>query len=467
MRALIVAAVSVCLVAGSAVPAAAVESTDYVPPVDAPVVDEFRPPSTRYGAGNRGLEYATRPGQTVRAAARGTVSYAGNVAGRLVVSIQHPDGLRTTYTGLASISVGRGAAVDAETPIGTASATLHFGVRAGDAYLDPAALLGGRRRVFLVADELDRRITPAYAEHLFPGGGNPFGDAFGAVVGVIDDIVSDPVEAWGRLLDVVERVAFAIDPGLGHLVQTMRQWNPVSIGLRLIEVWNELQRECTPTSTGVPEPPSERRILVVVGGLSSHDGDGLIDEIAPDRLGYSDGDVVRFSYEGGATPGTGESLGLDERGYDADDTEVGLRDSAELLDELIDDVATAAPGVPIDVVAHSQGGVLSRLAVDTEGGPVERIVTLATPHRGADIASNVTALVDGNLSAEVAANLGEMIDDATGDHIPALASDAVADLGEGSEVIRGLPDVPTDVELTSVASRVDLIVANPQSRVEG
>lgn len=37
----------------------------YRPPVDAPVVDAFRPPPENWNAGNRGIEYAARPGTSV------------------------------------------------------------------------------------------------------------------------------------------------------------------------------------------------------------------------------------------------------------------------------------------------------------------------------------------------------------------------------------------------------------------
>src|SRR5689334_24427189 len=77
----------------------------YVPPVDAPVVDPFRPPTSRYGPGNRGLDYGTQPGDTVRAAADGVVIFAGEVGGTLHVTIRHADGLRTSYSFLATITV--------------------------------------------------------------------------------------------------------------------------------------------------------------------------------------------------------------------------------------------------------------------------------------------------------------------------------------------------------------------------
>jgi len=61
----------------------------YVPPVDAEVVDGFRPPASLYGAGNRGLEYGTEPGTEVRAVAAGRVVFAGSVAGTRAVTVRH------------------------------------------------------------------------------------------------------------------------------------------------------------------------------------------------------------------------------------------------------------------------------------------------------------------------------------------------------------------------------------------
>lgn len=124
----------------------------YTAPVDAPVVDRFRPPATPYGAGNRGWEYATTPGTAVRAAAEGTVSFAGPVAGRLVVTVAHPDGLRTSYTDLATIAVRAGRSVAGGEVVGTAGARLHVGVRRGDTYLDPAAILPEPRATGEVPD---------------------------------------------------------------------------------------------------------------------------------------------------------------------------------------------------------------------------------------------------------------------------------------------------------------------------
>src|SRR5919202_725435 len=67
------------------------------------------------------------------------------------------DGIRTSYSFLRSLDVQRGAHVRRAQPVGTAGDRLHFGARAGDAYVDPAVLLeGGPSEVHLVP-EPDRR----------------------------------------------------------------------------------------------------------------------------------------------------------------------------------------------------------------------------------------------------------------------------------------------------------------------
>jgi len=81
------------------------------------------------------------------------VVFAGRVAGRGVVSVAHPDGLRTTYEPVSPL-VSAGDAVPAGGTIGTLSAghpgcpvaaCLHWGVRRGAEYVDPLAVLGLRR----------------------------------------------------------------------------------------------------------------------------------------------------------------------------------------------------------------------------------------------------------------------------------------------------------------------------------
>ncbi len=109
----------------------------------------FEPPPHPFGAGHRGVDLAGSPWTPVLAAGDGVVIFAGMVAGRPVVSIDHADGLRTTYEPVDP-SVGAGARVTRGSPIGTLlaghaecprSACLHWGLRRGETYLDPMLLL--------------------------------------------------------------------------------------------------------------------------------------------------------------------------------------------------------------------------------------------------------------------------------------------------------------------------------------
>jgi len=124
------------------------------------VVRRFDPPPKPWLAGHRGVDLAAEVGVPVRAAGAGTVHFAGLVAGRGVVSVTHPSGLRTTYEPVDP-TVRAGRAVAAGDQIGTlaaghpgcaAAACLHWGLRRGEEYLDPLALLGlGRVRLLPLA----------------------------------------------------------------------------------------------------------------------------------------------------------------------------------------------------------------------------------------------------------------------------------------------------------------------------
>ena len=151
-------AVAVALVASLSLaavpPAAAGPRVGYRPPVDGPLIDRFRPPASRFGPGNRGVDYATEPGTPVRAAAPGEVTFAGQVGGALHVVVLHADGIRTSYSFLAAVAVRRGQRVVTGQAVGLAGPSVHFGARRGDVYIDPLGLLApGARRVRLVPDD--------------------------------------------------------------------------------------------------------------------------------------------------------------------------------------------------------------------------------------------------------------------------------------------------------------------------
>jgi murein DD-endopeptidase MepM/ murein hydrolase activator NlpD len=102
-----------------------------------------------YAAGHRGVDLLGAAGDPVLAAGAGVVAFAGPVAGRPVVSVDHAGGLRTTYEPVQPL-VAAGQAVARGTPLGVlapghagcpAEACLHWGLRRGETYLDPLVLL--------------------------------------------------------------------------------------------------------------------------------------------------------------------------------------------------------------------------------------------------------------------------------------------------------------------------------------
>jgi murein DD-endopeptidase MepM/ murein hydrolase activator NlpD len=134
----------------------------FQPPLAGPIVDHFRAPLCRWCPGNRGIDYGPMPGTPVSAAAAGTVTFAGQVGGRLYVVVAHANGLRTTYADLAAVAVRPAEHVVGGQVVGTSSNHLHFGVRRGDVYLDPEPLLSGARlRARLVPTDGSAPSPPA------------------------------------------------------------------------------------------------------------------------------------------------------------------------------------------------------------------------------------------------------------------------------------------------------------------
>jgi murein DD-endopeptidase MepM/ murein hydrolase activator NlpD len=132
-------------------PTLAAVRADWTAPMDGDLVvtRPFQPPPMPFAAGHRGADLGGTPWSPVLAAGDGVVVFAGMVAGRPVVSIDHAGGLRTTYEPVDA-SVAAGQEVSRGSPIGTLwaghagcprEACLHWGLRRGELYLDPMSLL--------------------------------------------------------------------------------------------------------------------------------------------------------------------------------------------------------------------------------------------------------------------------------------------------------------------------------------
>jgi murein DD-endopeptidase MepM/ murein hydrolase activator NlpD len=115
------------------------------------VVNSFGAPTSAWTAGHRGVDLEAEVGIEVLAPASGTVSFSGRVVDRVVVTITHPNGLRSSLEPVEPL-VRIGDQVRAGQAIGLVSGVpghcapgvcLHWGVRLGATYLDPIDLLRG------------------------------------------------------------------------------------------------------------------------------------------------------------------------------------------------------------------------------------------------------------------------------------------------------------------------------------
>ncbi|MEY2423611.1 MAG: hypothetical protein QOI95_3678 [Acidimicrobiaceae bacterium] len=448
----IAALLTVATPAAAAPKDAAPGTVFYSPPVDAPVSDPFRPPATPYGPGNRGIEYATPAGTTVVAAADGTVTFAGVVAGRRWVTVHHDDGVRTTYGPLADVSVSAGERIPRGDVVGTTAGALMFTARIGDAYIDPESLFGaGPPRVHLVPEPLD---TPSVSKGSGGGGGWSLPGA---------DALLSAIDWERRHLEATPAFLVSLTPA------------PVMAGaVDALTSWQHDQARCTKPSVTAPAPTG-RRIAVLVGGLGSSSTSAAVADVDTEALGYASSDVVRFSYLGGRVP-TDEPVApelgtLDVAAYGPRDTVGDLEIAGHRLASMLLQVAESAPPeVVVDVIAHSQGGLVTRLALAelTASHPealthLGVVVTLGTPHGGADLAGLVRA-ADANpldrLSVDAVQAVAEL---------PIEPDDpAVIQMAPGSDLLDALAASPSpDVTLVSIAARGDLVVPSPRARLDG
>lgn len=116
-----------------------------VAPVAGELVRDFDPPAQPWNAGHRGVALAAVAGDTVVAAMDGMVTFSGEVARRGWVTVDHGDGLVTTYGSLEPRVVAAGQAVSLGDPLGSlapGAADLHWGARLDGDYIHPLSLLG-------------------------------------------------------------------------------------------------------------------------------------------------------------------------------------------------------------------------------------------------------------------------------------------------------------------------------------
>jgi hypothetical protein len=385
-----------------------------IPPVDAAISRPFDAPDGIYGAGHRGVDYALPTGTRIRAAGAGRVTFAGNVAGLLAVTVQHPAGVRTTYSVLSRILVAAGDEVQQGQWIGLSGVThpgaapgLHFGVKVGDAYVDPATLLG--------------KSDVTEALHLAP-------------------LAWRPVPQVRRLL-ALPRIA------------------------------GDYRRPCArPSAISSSLPPPDRNIAVAVAGIGSKTAGSLaadLYEYGPERLGYRPSKLYWFSYRGLRGPHLHEP-------YRRADTYRNLELAALRLRRLMLALGRRYPGADVDLFAHSQGGIVARLYLESQAAAwnprlprVAHLVSFATPNRGAPLAGLVGDLGRTEAGRPLVNALSRW--SRSGASIPDPLSPAVSELAPGSSLLRAAArqDVAYGTQVLTLTSPFDLVVPSDRAGIPG
>jgi len=405
-------AVAVLLLAHAS-PSAA--SSVLLPPVDAAATVRFTEPPHEWGPGHRGIDYAVPAGTRVRAAAAGTVSFAGPVARRLAVTIDHGRGYETTYTALGDVSVAAGDVVSQGEWIGSSDVAhpggqegVHFGAKFDGSYVDPAPLFG----------DLD-----------------------------LSDAIRLAPLVWQPPREMPEafRSAFA-DAGTSE----------------------RLCRRADPLSE-YPELAPNENVAVAIAGIGSSTQGGVsadMYEHGPEELGYAPDRIVHFSYAGPS----GRDL---HRPYASTDTFGNIADAAQKLLATLRRVALRHPGRDVDLIAHSMGGLVARSMLTELEGPsgvpqIEHLVTFATPHAGASVAAIPKSLETKTLTG------GFLVDGASawaraGGPVPDPRSEAVAQLAPGSPFLSDLAreSVAYGTRVLALGIANDVVVTADRARWDG
>lgn len=460
----------------------------YRPPVAGPVVDPFRPPPHPWDAGNRGVDYAAVAGGPVAAAADGEVVFAGQVAGSLHVVLLHADGIRTSYSFLQSVAVHRGDRVKQGQTVGTSGDRLHFGARVGDDYVDPANLFaGGPPEVHLVADDEHRPGTEGHEragllQSLVGLAERAAGATVDGVTWARDRAAAAPTEiaaptaalAGAAGDGAVAAAKQARDAALAKLADELGELKAMlayghdldrsALVLRelgSVADWYHQRGHCTPASV-TPPPLSTRHIAVEVAGFGSSSGATAVDDVDTTALGYAPADVTRFSYAGGT---------IVDNAYNGRVSSQDIRVSGRRLRQLLERVGQEHPGVPIDVIAHSQGGIVAREALAQEGDagdpslpPISSLVMLGVPNQGADLATAANMV-----GSSTAGNLLESGWTALTPDQGDVTGPAIHQLAEASTLLARLnhTPLPPGVHVTSIGARTDPVVPGRRTRLAG
>jgi pimeloyl-ACP methyl ester carboxylesterase len=231
--------------------------------------------------------------------------------------------------------------------------------------------------------------------------------------------------------------------------------------------------------TKAPSPPNDNIVIAVAGiGSSSSEvegrvvGNASIYQMDFRTLGYSDEKIFHFSYKGledrsGAGPYRLHAT------YTKEDTYKSIVESARQLREQVSAIHGRYPNKQIDLIAHSQGGLVAQYFLTwfyRESNPddlrIDHFISLASPHFGADAAGLHSALSD-NVQGRI--TLWELNEVARRLGLPPPSSRAAQQLARDSDFIEDLTRSwnPQRVKATTISPTLDWVVAAPHTRLRG
>jgi pimeloyl-ACP methyl ester carboxylesterase len=217
-------------------------------------------------------------------------------------------------------------------------------------------------------------------------------------------------------------------------------------------------------------PAPDANLAVAVAGIGSKTAGGVnadLYEYGPEELGYPHDRVFRFSYRGINGPHLHEP-------YRRTDTYRDLRLAARRLGHLLAALGKRFPGKDVDLFAHSQGGVVARLFLESQRAAwdarfprIDHFVTFSTPNQGAPLAQVANDLG----STEAGRPLLRAVSrwSQTGGPVPDPMSPAVTQLAPDSALQGQLArqDVSYGTQVLSLATPLDLMVPADRAALPG
>ncbi len=329
-------------------------------------------------------------------------------------------------------------------------------------------------------------VSPAYANYQESGGAwKSLRDRLGGLLLTANDVVqtlenlteepiffveeriaSGPVREFLDVVPAFKAATGKLDAAL-VAVKGAREFvvgqSPAGIASRVLEAvadYERNQRNCTPASMSSERAATsvapDRVIMAIDGNGSSYDGTrGQVAGLLAD-IGFDDRQIVQYSY-------AGHDDGGEPDNYRGRDTQEDLEASAYLLADQLRRLHAARPDVMVDLVGHSQGGVVAAFFLahiyDANAGDlpqINRAVTLNSPLQGIP-AAQLGAFVAATSIGGYIEQISSFAETAGSD---GLAIEALMQMAETSLFTHKLTTAAdfNGVDLTTVAAANDLLV---------